>query len=179
MFDLCGEKFGNLTVLSKSDDRGNRNQIKWNCLCDCGNKHTVTGESLRHGKSKSCGCIKSGRPINFKEDRETALWQRLYSSTIQKRSNKKGYKTDISIEKFIDISKKECFYCGDINSQKLKDRSTDSLITFNGIDRVDSNKGYLISNVVSCCKHCNTAKNTMSQKEFKNHIRRIYEYFVK
>lgn len=28
-----------------------------------------------------------------------------------------------------------------------------------GLDRKDSNKGYLLSNVVSCCVVCNMAKN--------------------
>lgn len=33
-----------------------------------------------------------------------------------------------------------------------------------------------MSNVVSCCKHCNLAKSDMSQQDFLNHIKRIYEH---
>lgn len=29
----------------------------WDCICECGNKITVYGESLKHGKTKSCGCL--------------------------------------------------------------------------------------------------------------------------
>lgn len=31
----------------------------WNCECECGNKTTVRGNSLRFGEIKSCGCIRS------------------------------------------------------------------------------------------------------------------------
>ena len=56
--DLTNKKFGKLLVVKELKSRGNKGQIKWECRCDCGNKHTVTGESLRSGKSKSCGCLK-------------------------------------------------------------------------------------------------------------------------
>lgn len=87
--DLTGKKFGKLTVLKMSEERGNRNQIKWVCKCECGNIHVVTGESLRHGKSKSCGCLKHQDSYNKLQNREIALWKQLYNSTIKKRNKKK------------------------------------------------------------------------------------------
>lgn len=185
--DITGKVFGKLTAIKKTDKRsGNKNQYSlWECNCECGNITYTEAYKLTRGTKRSCGCLEgTGRPRNFKHNREIVLWRRLYSSTIIKRSKKNGYESDISFEKFIEISKERCFYCGDVGVQSAKDNSngkeiTKTKISFNGIDRVDSSKGYLLSNVVSCCKHCNTAKNTMSQKEFKNHIMRIYEYFVK
>ena len=53
---------------------------------------------------------------------------------------------------------------------------SDTIVCVNGIDRVDSSKGYVEDNVVSCCKYCNTAKNTMSRDEFFKWIKRVYEY---
>jgi len=37
---------------------------------------------------------------------------------------------------------------------------------YNGLDRVDSSKGYSIDNVVPCCHACNCAKNSMSTEQF-------------
>lgn len=53
--DLTGQRFGRLTVLGRrpSDKSG---RIRWECLCDCGNKTIVAGTRLRKGASKSCGC---------------------------------------------------------------------------------------------------------------------------
>ena len=48
----------------------------------------------------------------------------------------------------------------------------------NGIDRVDSSKGYTIDNVVPCCSACNYAKHEMSVSEFKEYITRVYNHLI-
>lgn len=56
--DLIGQKFGRLTVLAKSENRaGVRKKIMWICQCECGEIKEITGESLKSGTTKSCGCI--------------------------------------------------------------------------------------------------------------------------
>jgi len=103
-------------------------------------------------------------------------------SIREKRSKKMGYKSDISFETFKKISLEKCFYCGLENSNIAIDRNTngnktsDCVVKYNGIDRIDSTRGYLVGNVVACCKYCNTSKNTMTQKDFKQFIKRVYEY---
>jgi len=44
----------------------------------------------------------------------------------------------------------------------------------NGVDRINSNIGYEINNVVSCCSKCNYAKHMMNKKEFLNWVEKIY-----
>ena len=44
---------------------------------------------------------------------------------------------------------------------------------YNGIDRKNNNMGYTYTNSVSCCKLCNQAKNSLSIKEFYDHIQLI------
>lgn len=55
--NLLGQKFGRLTVFTKSITRY-RGEVCWDCLCDCGIFHTVRGTYLKSGVSKSCGCWK-------------------------------------------------------------------------------------------------------------------------
>jgi len=45
----------------------------------------------------------------------------------------------------------------------------------NGLDRVDSSKGYIKDNVVTCCENCNRAKLDLTQQEFFAMIKSIYE----
>ena len=53
--NLIGERFGMLTVVDEAP-RGSHRQIRWRCLCDCGNERIVYSSSLRHCGVSSCGC---------------------------------------------------------------------------------------------------------------------------
>ena len=54
--DLTGQQFGLLTVISK-DHTVHDGKAKWLCRCECGNFPSVLSESLRNGRTRSCGCI--------------------------------------------------------------------------------------------------------------------------
>ena len=57
--DMLGRKFGRLTVVALETNRI-RNNLAWNCKCDCGKNKIVNGAKLREGTVKSCGCIRLG-----------------------------------------------------------------------------------------------------------------------
>lgn len=63
--DITGRKYGTLTVLGIESRDKNKN-IRWNCLCDCGNKVVVYGDNLRRNHTTSCGCNK-GKIITAKK----------------------------------------------------------------------------------------------------------------
>ena len=52
-----GKRFGRLLIVSENSKRSKSRQIRYDCLCDCGNEVTTTGTSLRNG-TLSCGCIR-------------------------------------------------------------------------------------------------------------------------
>lgn len=54
--DLTGIRYGKLTVIKRADFNNQRNQVMWVCQCDCGNQTTTTGNNLKNGHTKSCGC---------------------------------------------------------------------------------------------------------------------------
>lgn len=54
--ELTGQKFSKLTVENQSSIKSLSGHIRWNCICDCGNRTTVIGSDLINGKIKSCGC---------------------------------------------------------------------------------------------------------------------------
>lgn len=49
----------------------------------------------------------------------------------------------------------------------------------NGIDRIDSSKGYTIDNCALCCRQCNYLKNNMSQDDFADWILSIHLWAIK
>lgn len=55
--DLTGKKFNRLTVLSEVKKRSVHRTVSWNCVCSCGGKVVVSGNHLKSGHTKSCGCL--------------------------------------------------------------------------------------------------------------------------
>lgn len=182
--DLTNEKIGKLTVLKIHDKRNKNNRILWECKCDCGKYCIVLGDLLNkslRGKTgtKSCGCLRNNAHNKIK-DREIAMWNQVYNSTIIKKTKKNKWTTDIDINKFIEMSKSPCYYCGLEGSNLFTDRSDKSItFKFNGIDRLNSNGYYTLNNTVPCCKYCNCAKNTMNETEFIEFINRVHKHLLK
>lgn len=59
--DLTGQRFGKLTVVKKVDIRDRFRRVYWECACSCGNTVIANGQSLRDGRTLSCGCLKAER----------------------------------------------------------------------------------------------------------------------
>lgn len=54
--DLTGKIYGKLVVLEL--DHVEKSKRYWKCQCECGNTTVVREGNLRHGITKSCGCLK-------------------------------------------------------------------------------------------------------------------------
>jgi len=186
MKDLTGQRFGRLIVTSISSERGNRKQYRWICKCDCGNIHTVSSECLSNGKTKSCGCLKH-ESVSKKMDRELALYKNLYSHIKTRYKGKYGG-VSLTLDYFIEVSKQDCYYCGSKPNHIINDyrhdyetgsrdkRVSNMVVYYNGLDRIDSNIGYIHGNVVPCCRKCNVAKLDMTFNEFLDHIKKMYHH---
>ena len=71
---------------------------------------------------------------------------------------------DLTEEQFNEISKKSCYICGKNTNE----------IHYNGIDRVDNDKGYIIGNTQACCGNCNYMKGNLKLEEFIFKLYKIY-----
>lgn len=54
--DLTGQRFGRLVVEYCDHYDKTARDSYWTCLCDCGSRVIICGQSLKRGASKSCGC---------------------------------------------------------------------------------------------------------------------------
>jgi hypothetical protein len=58
--DLTGQTFGRWTVIKRADRATQQigdGHCRWLCECECGTVKDVSGNTLRNGMSKSCGCL--------------------------------------------------------------------------------------------------------------------------
>ncbi len=53
-YDLTGQTFGELTVLSRSEQQKKNGGVWWHCSCSCGNTYDVSGTLLVTGKRTHC-----------------------------------------------------------------------------------------------------------------------------
>jgi len=180
---LIGQRFGKLIV--DSIDRIEKEKTYWKCTCDCGNKKVTHTYMLTSGRCKSCGCLLK-TAYNKEPDRNKAIIKFLFNSTIKRRSKQLNLDINIDLEHFEKLIKQPCYYCGEKHSNLIHDWSyygsrkyvvSDTILKFNGIDRIDNNKGYIEGNVVTCCKKCNSAKNSMTNLEFKDFICKLYNNY--
>ena len=65
--DLTGQKFARLFVISRAENSGAK--TRWLCECDCGNRKSILGDSLKRGSTISCGCALKGMLRNRNEGR--------------------------------------------------------------------------------------------------------------
>ena len=187
MVSLTGQKFGRLLVLQQSTFKSADGKLWWDCVCDCGNFVRSKGIRLTQGsKIKSCGCytkdrmrelaaIESARKIGVPSPKRLANGLGSRNAMFCSYKNgaiRRGLEFDITREEFIEITQRDCFYCG-IKPQQVKWNHYHSAFIYNGIDRVDNRYGYVKDNLVTCCKYCNRAKHTMSMSEFMSWLERI------
>lgn len=185
--DIVGQKFGMLTVIKKTERKASNGDYYYLCQCGCGNiKEIIRSNLVSKSKYKtiSCGCYKqSGNHVldRIDKDREYHMVKNLYCRLKKRHIKFGGTLADIiSIDYFWKLIKKECYYCGTKNSDSAQDTlNTNYIFYHNGIDRLDSSKGYVKDNVVCCCKHCNIAKSDRSIKEYEEWYEKVYNYFIK
>jgi len=99
------------------------------------------------------------------------IYKREYKKTARGRyhtytgtAKKRGIPFKLSFERFNSIITQKCRYC---------DEYSEGLDT-SGVDRLDNDIGYILTNCVPCCSFCNTAKSDHSEEYFLNKMRNIY-----
>lgn len=88
---------------------------------------------------------------------------RIYNEYKQS-AKKRNLNFELNYEEFLNLISQKCQYCG----EKPK--------KYNGVDRVESLKGYTIDNCVPCCEYCNTMKLNYSLDFWLNHIEKIFKH---
>lgn len=144
---MNGKKFKFWAVLTFSHRDSGRNDY-WICKCKCGNKKTVSGNSLRLGKSKSCGCYtKTKEFIELQQKNaiihgnfylpEYRTWKSMHHRCYNEKSTSYGRygKKGIKICKRWHIKNPNGFN----NFLNDMGKKPNSIYT---IDRIKNNKGY-------------------------------------
>ncbi len=167
--DISGIRFTRLTAISYHSNRGKERRAFWTFKCDCGEIKVLNRLQVEKNKTKSCGCLKL-------EKQNQSIILGIYKSYKQEAKVRK-IEFDILEKDFYLLIQRNCVYSGhfptNIRKSKAKIKKE---FKYNGLDRVDSNKGYILNNVVPCCKICNRAKSDLSEKDWEKYLKDLTDF---
>lgn len=163
--DLSGQRFGRYTVMCRAESyvsKSGSSQSRWLCRCDCGNERIVFAQSLKSGKSRSCGCLQRdvAKTHGWKNTRLYGIWHNMkwrcnnenaasyhnyggrgisvckaweQFEPFMEWALKNGYSDELSIDR-IDNNGNYCpDNCRWVNAkEQANNRRTNNLITANG-----------------------------------------------
>jgi hypothetical protein len=105
-----------------------------------------------------------------------AAWVSIWSA-YRYRAKQKGFDWQMTREEFDALLHADCHYCG-----RSPELAQGNLVTikgvryhYSGVDRRDNAPVYSKETTVPCCAICNTAKSTLKEEEFIEHVKKIYD----
>ena len=178
--DITGQKFHRMRVIKFSGHYMGTGYV-WECICDCGIVKKVKSCHLRAGNVKSCGCYrdevisrlnKGVSPVTKLPYGVAAL--NAVISGYRSKARERNLVWELTDDVAGSLLQGDCFYCGTQPTRLRGCKTANGKCVCNGIDRIDSSRGYIDGNVVTACADCNRAKLAMPQMEFIALAERIY-----
>lgn len=178
--DKEGQRFGKLIVIERVGKVGNGKAI-YKCVCDCGKEVIRRGDNLQTGDTKSCGCYKIEfiRNLGFenrKFSKEDTSWRDLYDH-YKSGARKRELDFQISHEDLKRTCQQNCYLCNKPPSERKGRIKHGTPIITNGLDRLNSDLGYVEGNIAACCFKCNRMKNDTPLNEFLDQCQAILSFY--
>jgi hypothetical protein len=179
VLNLLGKRFGRLTVLEPAGLNNYKIPHRmWKCRCDCGTEVIKSEPRLYSGCTKSCGCLNREHMRNG-ISRETRLkllikaraaWLRPGGAfrdllaSYKRNAKKRNLPWLLTDDQFRELTSSACYYTGKLPSS-VWPAALEQYI-YNGVDRVDSTRGYEPENCVPCCAEINWMKRDLDPARF-------------
>lgn len=174
-----GQQIGDFTISSYD-----QNESRYTLTCRCGK--TSKGAS-DHVTKKISRLLSEGfvacqsctfdykKKIEIERVTNNVMYsfKDVYREYVNK-SKKRNIEFNLSLEDCYLLFNKPCHYCDDAPNN-CRIRHNGYKVYYQGLDRINNDQGYTIDNVVPCCKYCNSFKMDRSQKEFIEHVNRVFK----
>lgn len=133
----------------------------------CGKNDVEFAKTKRGTQSRFCvGCYSKLRAVEDTRHRKVSKQTpEVYYADYKRDAARKKRLFELTLDEFRSIISKPCAYCGKIEE-----------LEYNGVDRIDNSKGYIIDNCAAACKMCNLMKSDHAASDFKNHCKAIHSY---
>jgi 5-methylcytosine-specific restriction endonuclease McrA len=171
-----GERFHQLVAIAPAAARNGKSH--WVFACDCGNQTIAGVYKVKHGTTKSCGCLASYIHRDL-EGRMSIPNNQPDWLSLAKTRWAQDYSDGCPFETFLLLSQKPCHYCGNDKSNTYRHKTRDDIVfKYNGLDRIDPTKNHSPDNIITCCWPCNRAKMDRTYQEFTDWIHRAHNHLL-
>lgn len=133
------QRFGLLTTVEVVGKSKNGTFL-WQCICDCGNKKQIVTSELKNGSRKSCGCLRYRSGESHHKFTGYCGITGKEVSEIRWRARKKKWKFDLTAKFLWELWEKHGGFCAISGMPISLDKNA-------SLDRIDSTKGYIKTNV--------------------------------
>lgn len=176
--DIIGNRVGKLVVQRFIRQK----EYKWyvgylyECVCDCGNLIEVERRNLLQSHTKSCGCLKKIAGAANKGWKGCGQITGRQWSQIRSHAKNRDIPVDISIQDAWEQFEKQKGLCAltKLPIQMPKNSKKDISHTAS-LDRINSEKGYVLGNIQWVHKDLNYMKNDFTHDEFVRYCRLVVE----
>jgi hypothetical protein len=152
----AGSNFGWLTTIKIVGKSKNGTKL-WLCQCECGNTVEIPTSRLKNGRAKSCGCYRK-RKKNHRWRGYCDVSGRLIGE-IRHRARKKQFDFDLTAQFLWEKLQNQNSKCAISGLDISLDKNA-------SVDRIDSSKGYVTTNVWWVHKDVNKMKMDLSLDYF-------------
>lgn len=173
--NYTGRSINNWTVLSFSHLNDKHDQY-WNCKCKCGKVQKVRAPHIINGKSKGCSNCRGQSVSNSK----SPYWKggKFIASTLLTQYHLSAKNRGIVFKLTIsDLEEQwlhqngKCVYTGELLTLPLTSRDKNFTAS---LDRIDSSKGYIRSNIQWVTKEINFMKINLTSSRFLELCEKVY-----
>lgn len=172
--DLVGSRSGSLKVTAFSHSKNWK--AYWHVKCDCGARKVLSTTVLTGSRAqKWCG---QSCPRKLLDDEVRVKRRKI----IQYKSGAatRNIEWALTGDEAWALMQSDCYWCGErpqLTTFWVHDRRTRTAKwRVNGIDRLDSNKGYVQGNCVPCCSKCNVTKSDLPVADFLAHVAAVLRH---
>lgn len=182
-----GENIGELTFVREADPYvwGDREYRRGIFICGgCDKEFEASLSNVRTGNTTRCR-ESANKLLRLPEGEATV--RDLYG-TYKWGAKRRDIEFDLDYETFRRLTQQPCTYCGQEPAsvhrsnfeerERERERGTNGSYTYNGVDRVDNDKGYCCENCITCCKQCNFSKSQLTVEEFLSWVEQVTDHQI-